>query len=170
MLCGLPEELQIEILLLLNIGDIVSCKTVCRQTCATIDHSIVLRYKFELRAAGMVDTSRPPSLPISERLRKLRAYEESWFSAPMTFHPLLRAAVNDPGHCQDWWVPTGGTIPYTLGGALQLFRPLSASRGIQGKNWSFPPPLVEVEDVAAICVDLAQDLLVLSKWVEGQDG
>ena len=148
----------------------VSPTKVCHQIRAVINNSIALQYELELCAAGMVDTSCTPSLPISKRLERLRAYENAWLSAPFSFHPLLRAAVNDPDHSEDWWMTTGGTIPYTRKGALRLFRPASVIRGVPEKTWSFPSPVVELGEVAELCVDFQQDLLVFSKWSENQDG
>ncbi|KAI0323837.1 hypothetical protein GY45DRAFT_1439438 [Cubamyces sp. BRFM 1775] len=166
----LPIELQIQIILLLDVGLIISCRSACRHMCAIIDDSVAVQYRLELCAAGMVDGTYTPGLSISDRLNSLREYEKAWLSAPFTYHPLLRAAVNDPDHCEDWWPTTGGTIPYTSKGALRLFRPPSLSRGVVGKTWCFPSTVVEVEDAVEICIDPEQDLMVLPKWSEGQGG
>ena len=116
----------------------------------------------------MADMGGLPDLSVSERLSRLRTYEEAWHSNPMVYRPLL--GTYDPDDCEEWWLTTGGTIPYTAGGTLRLFRPPSASRGVPERIWTLKLLDAYEEHVTWISVDLAQDLMVLARLNEGEDG
>ena len=114
----------------------------------------------------MLDTGGMPNLSVSERLSRLRAYDEAWYTAPLQFRPLL--ATEDPDEYEDWWTTTGGTIPYTSRGTLRLFRPPSVSRDVPERTWTLDFPEDFEEHPAWISVDFAQDLIVLSRMTRIQ--
>ncbi|KAJ8502154.1 hypothetical protein ONZ51_g157 [Trametes cubensis] len=107
-----------------------------------------------------------PNLSVSERLSRLRAYDEAWYTAPLQFCPLL--ATEDPDEYEDWWTTTGGTIPYTSRGTIRLFRPPSVSRAVPERTWTLDFPEDFEEHPAWISVDFAQDLIVLSRMTRIQ--
>ncbi|KAI0663612.1 hypothetical protein C8Q70DRAFT_369805 [Cubamyces menziesii] len=167
MFCTIPEEIQVQILLALDIGDVLACRLLCRQTRDVIDGSIELQYRRELAAAGMLDTNQAPHMLIRERLQRLRAYQEAFRSATLSYRPML--APLEPGDYELWWNSTGGTVPYTAREILHTWRPPSVNRGVPERTWSFGPDVVDTGAIDCISVDLAQDLIVIVQWIDHDD-
>ncbi|KAI0323839.1 hypothetical protein GY45DRAFT_1439440 [Cubamyces sp. BRFM 1775] len=163
MLCEIPVELQIRILLHLDIVDLVGCTTLCKHIGAIIKDSAILQYKLELCATGMVDTGGLPGLSVSERLSRLRAYEGSWYFTPLTSRP--HPASKKLNQCSNLWKASDDTIAYTSEGMFKLLRLPSVSRGVPEMTWSLDPPRIKAKNIASISVDHAQDLMVVSRWV-----
>ncbi|KAI0329706.1 hypothetical protein GY45DRAFT_845102 [Cubamyces sp. BRFM 1775] len=167
MFCTIPEEIQVKTLLVLEIGDILTCRLLCRQTRDIIDGSIELQYRKELAAAGMVDTTKASYMPLRERLQRLRTYEKAYRSAPLSYRPMLASV--DPDDYEVWWNSTGGMVPYTAKDILYTWRPPSINRGVSEGTWSYGPNVVDTKAVDWVAIDLAQDLMVTLQWIDDDD-
>ncbi|KAI0060357.1 hypothetical protein BV25DRAFT_1827827 [Artomyces pyxidatus] len=58
---------------------IIACQRVCRRLESLVGACVLLQYTIELAACGMLDGERGPhTLPIHERLRRLKIHQEAW--------------------------------------------------------------------------------------------
>ncbi|KAI0061512.1 hypothetical protein BV25DRAFT_1838991 [Artomyces pyxidatus] len=75
----LPEDILLEVLELSEGRDILACQATCRRLNTLIRDSIYLQYAKELFASGMLDGARGAhTVPIRERLDRLRCYTAAW--------------------------------------------------------------------------------------------
>ena len=129
----------------------------------------MIRYKYELALAGMVEGPFAPfdtDPPIIVRMETLRRYREgrlhpSWYLKPL-FPP---GASSEARH----WTLKGGVLPYAVQAIFGLYRAPSTIRAIQERIWTFD--LGSFDFHFTMCsVDTSQDLLVLSasprEWTE----
>ncbi|KAI0061505.1 hypothetical protein BV25DRAFT_763213 [Artomyces pyxidatus] len=75
----LPNEILLRILEMLGCRDILACHATCSRMRVLITDSIALQYSIELSACGMIDGRQDPhTLPIQERLDRIRRYTAAW--------------------------------------------------------------------------------------------
>lgn len=154
----LPQELVIYVMLQLDPSHVVTCgqvsavfihhenpgflqprplkipyddvPQVSRYFKALLD-TTVIRYKFALAAAGMVDGTAS-GVPVKDRLLALGRYEKSWRAAEFVRDTNL---IDDSSNyrCLPF---TGSAVPIVQGSALKIAVPASPGRGIPAQVWS----------------------------------
>ena len=139
---------------------------VCRYFRDLIAHAVVLQYKLELAATGMLDRGGS-TLPVVERLARLREYHAA-LAINELGPPHILYNHEHKNHYYDlgYGDASGDAWPYTLPdrSGAGLYLPLSSAKGIREKTWTLP----STESVPfgsgrvyAIAVDLKQDLIVV---------
>ncbi|KAJ3528106.1 hypothetical protein NM688_g8037 [Phlebia brevispora] len=155
-LATLPRELIVRILGYLPYNDLLRCMEVCKSLC-DMSHSVELRYKVELAAAGMEDGSSS-ALSTADRLRRLEEHQVAWRDLRWkseTVVPMLRGGV---------WELYGGVLAQSRGRETLVFRQIpSEIRGIEEKVWENEIGF-RIRDFG---MDPAQDLLVVIESPNG---
>ncbi|KAI0041247.1 hypothetical protein FA95DRAFT_1565539 [Auriscalpium vulgare] len=155
----LPDELLQAILSDLDHHNILACQTTCCKLKTLVDSSMQLQYIIDLAAAGLCEgpTARP--FNISERLRRLRAYEAAR-AGPIALAelPFVPALVGNPLRVRVS-VTTLITDVLEEDGHMRVYvqQMPSPVRGIEERHWSIR--LAKRTYVAA--VDASQDMLVV---------
>ncbi|KAI0066351.1 hypothetical protein BV25DRAFT_1529333 [Artomyces pyxidatus] len=87
---SLHDDILVEILKNLEWKDVVVCRQACHKLHSLIGASVLLQYTIELGACGMLDgESGPHSLPVHERLERLKLHLEAWQNLTWTEHSSL---------------------------------------------------------------------------------
>ncbi|OJT09200.1 hypothetical protein TRAPUB_14354, partial [Trametes pubescens] len=119
-------------------------------------NTAVIRYKFALAGAGMVD-GPASGVPVKDRLLALERYSQSWKTAELTQDPEFPIDRNEHWRCLTF---TGGALPIIQGSELRLVVPASPARGIRSQVWSMD--LGDVSSQPLRCTtDLSQSLFVM---------
>ena len=191
-ICDLPADMLILILSSLHGQDIARCAMVsrfpflwviyitCNQVCRTfadlIQANLSLRYRIALAQNGMVD-GESSTLPVSERLQRLRQYSENFMSGAfqpedLTAHPDYVLRDRELG-----WPRTVLSVERPLGGLykkshqddsplyLSLFVPGSVQGGIQSSRSLFIIRNVAQPELAVVdwAMDATQDLFAMAE-------
>ena len=182
LLASLPDDVVRLILCYLEIQDLLTCAQVGyphtyriseakprMQVSRALQHvvqtDVLLQYKVELAIGGMVD-GPPGGIPISERLRRLRACNQAWASGTHTWEAASYSEVWLPT-CRRWGFRSSsdGSLSYLLqhdhGFELYVYSPPCPSAGRISQQWKIPLGQLDEFDVSAV-VDVAQDLIVLT--------
>ena len=131
---------------------------MCQKLNRLVFETVLLQYKLELAAAGMVDGDTP--LPFIERLRRLRSYDDAWTRGVLAVCLTQDCNPRRSGACASWWPPAGGVLPHMADGVLKLFRPPAPSRGVPQRTLVVEHPPAFVGEVSCQCVaDVMQDLM-----------
>ena len=120
---------------------------VCRRFFEVIDGTVTIRYKIALARAGMVDGDPQHPSSVTERLDRLRAFQDAFPGGQMHFYFCFKRDSDDVYA----WPPSGGVLPYRNGATLNLLRPPSLSRGVPERRWSFSSLELPVKEVQWIC-------------------
>ncbi|OSX62301.1 hypothetical protein POSPLADRAFT_1142749 [Postia placenta MAD-698-R-SB12] len=149
---GLPLEIQEEILLLLDTEDLIQWKQVSRLFLQLMKSSIRLNYKIELGLAGMTDNPLSP-LSYAEKLGKLRSLRD------MRRNPRL---VSGRSISRDTiYTVSHGLFVQSDGLQLKVLQLPSRILETEECEWTFTVPDLNGLNVASLCIDPAQNLLVL---------
>ncbi|KAI0063911.1 hypothetical protein BV25DRAFT_372060 [Artomyces pyxidatus] len=87
-----PEDILLEILTNLDSRSLLICRTTCRRLNRIVSDSVLLQYRIELAACGMVDGRQ--TLDVAEKLRRLRLYNAAWNEVEWTGHTALPHLAN----------------------------------------------------------------------------
>ncbi|KAL6299410.1 hypothetical protein BKA93DRAFT_829888 [Sparassis latifolia] len=159
----LPSELIVVILSFLPLSDLVACRRTNKLLDSTIESSVVLQYLIELQVAGAVDNPSS-SLPVSDRLRVLKARESAWEQIECTNVTSIRVDFN-PSSIYDL---TGGV--FLLGESLyepfaRTFRETDALRWLRLSRASGDKPTLS----PWFKIDLEASILDVGLAVEEHD-
>jgi hypothetical protein len=187
---SLPEELIIEIMVKGDHRMLLTCQRVrdrscqfypvlsspqvlqvCRALNVVVRDALALQYIISLAACGMQDGfSTALCQRTSERLERLREHEAAWREITWSDGGLItHEAARD--------LPTdisGGVLAFLkqfdadsgdpeFGDRLFLLRMPSKLRGIPGESWE----LTGLGEMSHLCIDAAQDLLLIHRCVTG---
>ncbi|KAI0632617.1 hypothetical protein C8Q77DRAFT_830420 [Trametes polyzona] len=147
-------DLLIAVLRLLDIGDLVVCRRVCRSW-NSLFQMYALRYRLSLARSGMVDGSASDAT-VSSR-RRLTALED--------YHRARGRACFVEDQCPQRASSTipafsGSAIPFVTGNNVQLLRPACSERSLPEKTWHFK--LDKLDMGPEYCaVDITQYVLAL---------
>nr|VWO96278.1 STE12 [Ganoderma boninense] len=156
-LIGFPSEILMEILNHLDIRDLLACREVCMKFKALIDEDVRAQYKFDLSVAGMQD-GPPSTITTADRLSMLRVHQSAWNEF------LWSAKENAPVHTGNIWELCGNVLAQSEGNRTLYFQQIpSATRGIEGTEWTIPDVGYNIMDVS---IDPAQDLLIVIEQFE----
>ncbi|KAI0063946.1 hypothetical protein BV25DRAFT_1914993 [Artomyces pyxidatus] len=87
---SLPDDVVLDILENLDYKSLLICQTTCHRLRILVTVSVLLQYKIELAACGMVDGPRgSQTFDVAERLRRLRLYDVAWRQLEWTGHTAL---------------------------------------------------------------------------------
>ncbi|KAI9453366.1 hypothetical protein F5148DRAFT_1151976 [Russula earlei] len=156
-LLDLPLEILSEILTHLDHLSILRSSAVCKQLHALVTSSLLLQYRIELAADGLVDG--PPGGPASTtaaRMELLLERRAAW----RALRPSRRAAVALAGHCHAYEL-VGGLFAKALeefGAARRLVASWLPSNAAGETRLVVDDLGVRIKDFA---LDPAQDLIVL---------
>ncbi|KAI0066345.1 hypothetical protein BV25DRAFT_1529227 [Artomyces pyxidatus] len=150
-----PNDVILEILERLEWRDIIACRQTCHRLKSIIEASVLLQYRIELAACGMLDGERGPhTLPVHERLERLKLYQEAWLNLTWTENNDLAHLL---GRNYSDNVTTGVALgfPSRLDSTLLLQTVPSFLRGIDEDHKIFDGPTRTL-----VRLDLSQDLWI----------
>ncbi|KAI0041549.1 hypothetical protein FA95DRAFT_1548610 [Auriscalpium vulgare] len=156
VLASLPLEIVLRFLELSDLNSLITCRQVCRALQTAIDGSSLLQYHILMAATGVHDGNS--ELTVSEKLAKLKAYDEAWQNGLWTEH------TQSPMPQNPLWELYGG-ISASGGDRMLTFKQLpSRLRGIEAREWELTFDFV-IRDFG---LDASQDLLVVvERFTEG---
>ena len=144
---------------------------VCRFFADLIDSDVYLQYRIELARNGMVD-GLASTLPVSERLQRLRQYSVNFRSGIFDFedtaaHPDYVQQLQNLQWCGATRTEGVASVLYfdtnTRDSSLSVFTDGSRQAGIPSRRWIMPVGTWEDRTRGMsgwIVIDRAQDLLV----------
>ncbi|KAM5541127.1 hypothetical protein V8D89_005056 [Ganoderma adspersum] len=178
-ICDLPHDVFFLILSSLHSQDIARCIAVCRSFADFIHSDLSLQYRIELAQNGMID-GESSTLPVSERLERLRQYSSNFKSGAfhhedLTAHPdyvfpnrnllgRLQSVIPPERHsCTLYNEPEGGFDQDHSVLYLSLFVPGSAQGGIPSSRSLFTIRGAVKPDMVAEtwAMDYSEDLFVM---------
>jgi hypothetical protein len=154
----LPTEVLIKVLYELPLVDILLCRRVSKRFDHAITNSLLLQYRIELGIGALID--RPGKQSTVERLEALRRYRFGWRNLAWRRRDIVNVDHPRGSLCQlsgGLFVSGKKEKPGTRTKLLFVELPSSASK-------PGAPRRSELEcdiEVAHMCVDLEQDLLIL---------
>ncbi|KAM5536881.1 hypothetical protein V8D89_009428 [Ganoderma adspersum] len=167
-ICDLPIELLILAFSLLYGQDIARSIGVCRYFADLINSDVYLQYRIELARNGMVDRLSS-TLPVSERLQRLRQYS-SCFCNGIFNHETLYAHPDYVRQFRslEFNSSSSGDASILYGNTwrsqyfLSVFTHGSAQAGIQSRRWLVPVGTLggQTRLIKGWAFDRVQDLIV----------
>ncbi|KAI1789999.1 hypothetical protein LXA43DRAFT_1019001 [Ganoderma leucocontextum] len=172
----LPADVLILLLSLLHGQDIARCVRVCRCFADLIHSHLYLQYRIELAQNGMVDGDSS-TLPVSERLQRLRQYSSNFLNGifdreDLTAHPdYILQMRNLRGRLSTTFYNEGsssvlyGNLDGQSESFLSVFAHGSARAGIQSRRWLMPlgTPEHPGRIIRNWAIGGVQDLLVIAE-------
>ena len=131
---------------------------------------MALQYKIQLAVGGMIDGPQR-GLPISERLRLLKAYNDARSESEYKCNTVYYSAIWPPSS-RRWGFRSScdGSVAYLIqhdfGHELFIYSPPCLIGGTSANEWKIPLKLPINHDLSAV-VDVSQDLIVLTDKVPG---
>ncbi|KAI0059704.1 hypothetical protein BV25DRAFT_1828684 [Artomyces pyxidatus] len=135
-LLPLPNELLLGILENLPVRDVLACNATCRHLRDLITDSVTLQYAIELFACGMLDGAQGPhTVPVPDRLDRLRHYAVAWERLLWTNHISLPHVA-------------GFRLPLVVSGDTLLFLHVADLDGMVSRAYvqRLPSALREIEE------------------------
>ncbi|KAI0301219.1 hypothetical protein B0F90DRAFT_361047 [Multifurca ochricompacta] len=148
----LPTEVIVDILAILDIKELLACRSICRHLHGIISNSIVLQYHILLAASGMCD-GPPSEVSTAERMAALQTYNTAWRELTWSSYDTIDIPeYNDPQFSNGVIVTISN-----YGKSLTVHRLPSKLRRVEACEWT----LTFDFGIAEFIMDASQDLLAL---------